>query len=147
MFFDFIHYDIKIVNNTYQYLAVLTVLDYDNMRCFIIRNSLTPCSFPFIVVVMFSLWTFTLPVACVCVSLYGACPPTYLQHIYYFLWCLFSASLPLLVQYFCFWFRFFLWGLGLIWGGYFGIPCEPTVITLKELYKIDSLENAVSSKN
>ena len=42
---------------------------------------------------------------------------------------------------------FFLWGWGLIWGGYFGIPYEPTVITLKELYKISNLVNAVLSKN
>jgi len=38
-----------------------------------------------------------------------------------------------------------MWGL--IWGGYFGIPYEPTVITLKELYKINSSVKSDSSKN
>jgi len=66
--FEF-HFDIKIANNEYQYIGLSTVLDYDHLGCFIIRNSLIPCSFPFIQVVMFSLLSFTLPVACVWVKL------------------------------------------------------------------------------
>lgn len=122
--FEF-HFDIKIANNEYQYIGLLTVLDYDHLGCFIIRNSLIPCSFPFIQVVMFSLLSFTLPVACVWVKLvstffgggishYGVCPPAYLQHIYYYFWC-FHLHLHCWFSIFVFGSVFFYVGINLGW--------------------------------